>query len=162
MINKKFGVTVEEAFEITRGNQWSQLFYGLSLGFIYSLTGNFVYALPFLGKYPEFEWRENSNLEWYKWLRSEVWGEHTTEFAYRYDESSIYTLNNWITSMSLEWAPEYKIGLFGSLYFIGYLIGSIGLTKFADEYGRKPVLLFALLVSTIAAFWFLITVFNVV
>ena len=152
-------VNVEQAFQITKGNQRSQWIYGLTLSFIYSLTGNFVYALPFLGKYPDYEWRSNLNPEWYKCQRNDVW-ENFSEingFEYRVDWNSIYSIDNWVTSMNLECAPEYQIGLFGSLYFIGYLLGSALLTRYADVKGRKWILLYSLLTSTIAAWLFLLT-----
>ena len=152
-------LTVEDAFQITKGNKRSQWIYGLTLCFIYSLPRNFVYALPFLGKYPDFEWRSDSHPDWYQCPRADVWNNsgELSGFEYRYNTNSIYTIDNWVTSMNLECVPEYKIGLFGSLYFIGYLLGSAFLTRFADINGRKSILTYSLATSTIAAILFLIT-----
>ena len=127
-------ITFEEAFETTKGSKASQWIYGLILWLIYNSARGFVYGLPFLGKYPDFEWRSNSHPDWYQCPRADVWNNsgELSGFEYRYNTNSIYTIDNWVTSMNLECVPEYKIGLFGSLYFIGYLLGSATLTRRSD------------------------------
>ena len=78
-------------------------------------------------------------------------------FKYRYNTDSMYTISNWITSMNIEWIPEYRIGLFGSLFFVGFCIGATTLLRIADIKGRKPVLLFSMATNMLISFLFLIT-----
>jgi len=47
-------VTLEEAFEMTKGNQFSTFFHAVIFSFSYSSSALFTYVLPFLGKYPAF------------------------------------------------------------------------------------------------------------
>jgi len=61
---------------------------------------------------------------------------------YRVDEGSNETLHNWITSLDLLCTSNFKLGLFGSLYFVGFVVGAITLLRLGDIYGRRPVLLF--------------------
>jgi MFS family permease len=37
---------------------------------------------------------------------------------------------------------NFQLGLFGSLYFIGFVVGALTLLRLGDTLGRKPVLMF--------------------
>ena len=119
----------------------------------------FAYSFAFQSKYPDFECKSRQHPNWYPWTREDVCqnGEDIAGFKYRYNADSAYTINNWITSMNIEWAPEYQIGLFGSLYFIGVCIGAGTLLRLADIRGRKPVLLFSLALNMLITFLLWIT-----
>ena len=64
------------------------------------------------------------------------------------DHSNYRSLDNWISDMDLYWKSGFQISLFGSVFFFGVLFCAIGL-KFANSYGRKPVLIFGCWVSSI-------------
>jgi len=53
------------------------------------------------------------------------------------DQSSEFTLYNWIQQYQLGCTPKSTIGLFGSLYFAGLLLGSLIVPRASDLYGRK-------------------------
>ena len=52
--------------------------------------------------------------------------------------------------MNLVCEPDYKIGLFGSMFFIGVLITSTCLIRLADVVGRQTVVMFGLIGLTIS------------
>jgi len=53
------------------------------------------------------------------------------------------SLQNWMTDLNLICEPAFRIGLIGSLQFIGLAVGALLFTPFSDVYGRKPVLAFS-------------------
>lgn len=53
------------------------------------------------------------------------------------DWSNHQSLRNWIISLDLYCASSFQVGLFGSLFFFGYLIACAIFPPLADIYGRK-------------------------
>lgn len=47
-------------------------------------------------------------------------------------------------------APKYKFGLFGSLYFVAVVVGSLIFAPMADKVGRRPITLAGLAIVAIA------------
>ena len=58
------------------------------------------------------------------------------------------SFNNLIMHFDLLCADSIKIGLFGSVFILGNVLGSISLSRMGDLYGRKPVLIAGLLIYT--------------
>ena len=58
------------------------------------------------------------------------------------------TLDNWILQLDLYCESSFIIGLFGSVFFIGMLFGSIFI-KLSDKYGRKKILLIIAVINLI-------------
>ena len=76
---------------------------------------------------------------------------------YRVVEDSDRSLQNWIEQFNLVCATKNKFGLFGSLYFVGLVIGSIVLPRLSDIYGRKKVMIFGNLLHIIPCVVFLLS-----
>lgn len=110
-----------------------------------------------MGKYPDFECQNLAGDEWQACSHDTVCDSHDNNFQYRYNWNSDNTISNWITSMKLECEPGYKIGMIGSLYFLGFCIGAATLLRLADIKGRRPMLIFSMVSSTLVTFCFLIT-----
>ena len=66
-----------------------------------------------------------------------------------------------MTDMNLICEPAYRIGLIGSLQFVGLALGAVIFTPFADTYGRKPVLIFSVALTPIVMFSLLIFATNI-
>ena len=45
-------------------------------------------------------------------------------------------LHNWIEDLELRCVDNWKIGMFGSIFFVGHVLGSIFLAGYGDTYGR--------------------------
>ena len=54
--------------------------------------------------------------------------------------------------MDLLCEKDYKIGLFGSLYFVGFFIGSAFFLRFADIYGRRIIVIIGIIGSVCCGF----------
>lgn len=67
-------------------------------------------------------------------------GEHDQVSGYLTDGTSQLVLRNWMQDLDLRCAQKWEIGLFGSLFFIGNLFGSIFLSNFGDTVGRIPLM----------------------
>jgi len=80
---------------------------------------------------------------------------------YSIDWNDGKSLQNWMTDMNLICEPAYRIGLIGSLQFVGLALGAVIFTPFADTYGRKPVLIFSVALTPIVMFSLLIFATNI-
>jgi len=54
-------------------------------------------------------------------------------------------------------APKNKIGLLGSTYFVGLVLGSIFLPRLSDIYGRKSLTLLGGTLHLVASFMILLS-----
>ena len=57
---------------------------------------------------------------------------------------------NWYTRLDLLCKSHYEIGMIGSAYFLGLVIMIIPIPIISDQYGRRKVLLAAIMVSLVA------------
>ena len=76
-------------------------------------------------------------------------GQVASGISYTINWDSVYSLHNWIEPLNLACASDFEIGLFGSLYFVGFAVGAFSVVRLGDVYGRKWVLVTALGVQTI-------------
>ena len=49
-------------------------------------------------------------------------------------------MRNWIQDLGLRCAENWEIALFGSIFFVGHVIGNIFLAKYGDTIGRIPMI----------------------
>ena len=72
------------------------------------------------------------------------------------DYDSVYSFSNWVDALDIFCISGFKMGLFGSLFYVGYVIGSLSFLRLGDVYGRKWVLVAALTLQTLIllAFYF--------
>ena len=59
-----------------------------------------------------------------------------TDYRAVYDEE---TFDNWVDKFELLCLEGYKIGLLGSLFFVGIATSTLFIPALADKYGRKGV-----------------------
>jgi MFS family permease len=52
---------------------------------------------------------------------------------------SLY-VHNWIEDLDLRCAEKWEIGVFGSSFFIGHVMGSTLLASYGDSIGRVPMM----------------------
>lgn len=60
------------------------------------------------------------------------------------------SLHNWVSEYNMECAPKYEFGLFGSLYFVAVVIGSVIFPPLADRIGRRPITLAGVAIAGLA------------
>ena len=68
--------------------------------------------------------------------------------SYEIDWSNPYSLHNWVEKLDLVCSPEWKVGMIGSIYFVGLVFTLIWVPRLSDMYGRK----FIFMVGMIADF----------
>ena len=54
------------------------------------------------------------------------------------------SIHNLIVQLNFECAPKWKLGLIGSVFLAGIVIGCSSVTKLGDIYGRRPIYLMGL------------------
>ena len=55
------------------------------------------------------------------------------------DTQSELTLKNLIVQLNFICAPGWELGMVGSLFLVGIVVGCSFVTRLGDQYGRKPV-----------------------
>ena len=65
--------------------------------------------------------------------------------------------DNWVEKYDTLCEPKWKVGLLGSLYFIGVIVGMAFVPLLADNYGRKWPLIITIIIFIIGAIGLLVT-----
>lgn len=58
---------------------------------------------------------------------------------YSIDWDNIYSIHNWVEKLDLTCTPGWKVGLLGSMVFVGWVITLIWVPRLSDKYGRKTI-----------------------
>ncbi|CDW78040.1 solute carrier family member 5 [Stylonychia lemnae] len=66
---------------------------------------------------------------------------------WKIDWTNAESLSNFIMYFDLYCDSQFKIGLFGSLFLAGIVLGSVTLTRLGDIYGRKPIFLIGMAIQ---------------
>lgn len=104
-----------------------------------------VTGLPFLEEEPKLECLNHydqyipCNRDFACSTKLEEYAHHDHLAPYRVSHSHIF--HNFITDFQMECATPYHIGLIGSSYFLGFMLGSIIFAPLADIIGRKRVIM---------------------
>ena len=70
-------------------------------------------------------------------------------FKYRAVETDSEYMENWVQRFDMLCEPSHKVGLLGSMYFVGILIGLLFVPKIADVVGRRLPFIITLSASAI-------------
>ena len=60
------------------------------------------------------------------------------------------SLHNWVTWLDLYCVESYQLGIFGSLYFLGFLISCLIFPPLSDKYGRRNFFMLGALLQLLA------------
>ena len=71
------------------------------------------------------------------------------EVKYRIDLDYYGSLQNWVEDLDMMCTPKNVIGLFGSMFFVGWATGATFIPRLSDLYGRKPILFSSLAIYLI-------------
>ncbi|TNV80154.1 hypothetical protein FGO68_gene7510 [Halteria grandinella] len=88
-----------------------------------------IYAIPFLQLYPKYICPED--------LPECTHRDRCGRKDIQIDWDSIYSLKNWVQRLDLECTKPYLIAGIGSSHFLGWMLGSLLVTRIGDIYGRK-------------------------
>ena len=69
---------------------------------------------------------------------------------FRFDQTDPEYIDNWIQKFDLLCKPSEYIGLIGSCYMVGMFIGFFILPPYSDTYGRRPIFIMTMILSTFA------------
>ena len=64
-----------------------------------------------------------------------------TDFNKYIDWSDKYSLLNWVNTFDMHCGFSFEIWLFGSLFFIGFIIACLLVPSLSDTYGRKSIII---------------------
>ena len=103
-------------------------------------TAFYAYGLPVLEQFPEYICSTDSGID-YRCKQHEICfkGNPKEEMQWRINWESSRSIINWVDEMNLLCATKFQIGLFGSIYFMGFAISGVFL-KLSDHFGRRVVI----------------------
>lgn len=105
-----------------------------------------LHAIPFFEKVGTYECSYKGN--WSPCTQKEICVDQSG-IEYRPITSGEFYIQNWVSQLDLLCEEKYRIGLIGSSFFIGLLVGLPFIPYLADRYGRKPVFTGAMIASLI-------------
>jgi MFS family permease len=111
---------------------------------LYMSTSFIAYNLGFLQMYPKYKCStvdEIGQVTWeYDCPREKVCALKEAS-SWQVDWGEPHSLLNWITWLDYHCVDNVWIGLFGTLYFLGFFLGSLIFPPLSDRIGRRPVFL---------------------
>lgn len=111
-----------------------------------------IYGLGFLEKEPRhFDCLDDSTGEWHKCSKEKICDENIPKDHYRADTNDDEYFDNWVEKFDMLCEPKWKVGLIGSMYFIGVIVGMTFVPLLSDLYGRRWPFLATLLVFIVGA-----------
>ena len=148
---------MDEAYRFAGGFGKFQWYYAIVLIIVFSLHGYVPYSLSYLLLMPPFLCKpaDDPNAEFQSCEHTDFFNGATCDPAIAFipDMDTARSLFNWAFEMELYCTSKLYIGLFGSLYFVGFMVGSMTLLRLADIYGRRPLLLLGIAIHVVAVFF---------
>ena len=114
-----------------------------------------LFGLGFLEKEPKrFECQyidpDTGEAVWKECKKVEICEENYPKDQYRPDRSDEEYIYNWVEKYDMLCEPKWKVGLLGTMYFVGVLTTLTFVPYLSDRFGRKWVLNTTMMVSILA------------
>lgn len=117
-----------------------------------------VNGLSFLEKEPKhFECKDPDTGEWKPCTKQEICDRGLSKDDYRADTNDDEYFDNWVEKYDLLCESKFKIGLIGSMFFIGIIATLLIIPPLADRYGRKLIFTISNIVSAIGQFGLMVS-----
>ena len=117
----------------------------------YSGVNFYIYNLAYLQLVPALECFYTGEKGFVDWHDSKDVCDKTLVQDYHPNYNDKESLHNWMTEQKLYCENSFMIGLFGSLFFLGFAIHGIFL-KQSDKFGRKAILISGTFVQIIVCY----------
>ena len=148
---------LQQALQMVRGNGRYQLEVSVIFGLAMFMCSYSLYSLPYYELQPRYECRtfNETTGTMNEWVGCKVEDicktidQPGSEELYRVDWTATYSLNNWVQQYNLMCTSKNEMGAFGSLFFVGLVVGSLWVPRLSDYFGRKIVMLFGMAVHII-------------
>ena len=136
-ISERKALSVEDMLRESGGFGYWHLYSFILCVLNGSISSMLIYTMAFLEKMPAMIWTNQDGSEFHCTttdICKEGIRDESIKFKIDYDDEN--TINNWVTQMDLYWLNRFQMGLFGSMYFIGFVLSGF-LLMLSDVYGRK-------------------------
>ena len=130
-------------------------FFQVLILIVFIITANLydplLFGLSFLEKEPKhYQCKDRETGEWKPCTKEEICSQGLSKDEYRPDTDDDEYFDNWVNKYDLLCEPKMKVGLIGSMFFIGLIALILVVPPIADKFGRKWVFIVTLIVSCIA------------
>ena len=108
----------------------------------------FLYGLPFFELVPKIMWIKSPSGVYEDWDTSDIWnnGNLIDKSKWYVDYSDELSYHNWMTDLEMYWDSSFMIGLFGSAFFVGFMLSGL-ILKQSDRFGRKKIIVFGVFIQ---------------
>ncbi|CDW90392.1 UNKNOWN [Stylonychia lemnae] len=143
----KTGLTLQQAYERIGG--FTFFHYWSSALFIWGFAtgGILFFALAILEKNPRYLCYKADGTTYECQADQTFCKDPSIKYIIDWDYES--SLHNWVQSLDLTCESPAKLGLLGSIYFVGWAIAAIFLPRLSDIFGRKYVYFISMLLHAI-------------
>ncbi|CDW89142.1 solute carrier family member 5 [Stylonychia lemnae] len=138
-------LSVDEAFDYCGGFGRHQTLLMIFMIFSMKSAGFFLNALSFLELQPVYECQNLHSDIWYRCQKKVFCSDSSV--TKRIDWSEQESLDNFISQFHLECSDSFYIGLIGSFFLVGIVLGCLTLTRLGDILGRKPIFIVGMLLQ---------------
>ncbi|CDW73598.1 solute carrier family member 5 [Stylonychia lemnae] len=137
------GLTLEQAYAKIGG--FTYFHYWASSLFVWGFTtgGLFFFALSMLEKTPRYLCFNDDGTTYECQADKTFCKDQSIKYKIDWDNDS--SLHNWVETLDLTCESSAKIGLIGSIYFVGWAVAAIFLPRLSDLFGRKWVYFYSML-----------------
>lgn len=116
-------------------------FFSIVLGM--NATGYWFYLLSYLTLFPKYDcvWSDGKAHTEDECVADNICAVPSLVSSYSIDWTDIYSLHNWVEpdKLNLICEPGWKIGLMGSMVFVGWVITLPIIPRISDIYSRKKI-----------------------
>jgi MFS family permease len=157
---------VDEAFEISGGYGIFQVFSSFFLIIAMGSVAFFLYAFSFLEHRPKYQCLYDGSSQWEACPTSAFCAEgepikgasmYKSGVQWRVNYEDRDSIHNLIEQLDFHCQPDYKIGLMGSSFLFGMVIGCLTLARMGDLYGRKRIFLLGMSCQLLATVGLLVS-----
>ena len=127
-----------------------QIFSSFVIIWNFNTNGYNAYALPYYELMPIFYCKYKNDPGTHTCTSMEL--DDPKVVSHEIDWNSPYSIHNWVEQMNLIDTPKSIIGLIGSAFFLGWVIGLFFVPRLGDLYGRKYPMIACMFLQFISLF----------
>lgn len=147
---------MEKAFELSGGYGWFQVCSSFFMIMAMGSVAFFLYAFSFLEHRPQYQCLNSVTSTW-EVCTTAAFCPKDSQVQWRVNFEDADSIHNLIEQLNFHCEPDYKIGLFGSCFLLGMVVGCVTLTRMGDVYGRKRVFLAGMCSQVLATIGLLVS-----
>ncbi|CDW90772.1 solute carrier family member 5 [Stylonychia lemnae] len=130
-------VDMDQALELCGGFGKFQLIGSTFLMMAMVSSAFFLYSFAFLEHKPQYQCLNQETQIWETCLSLQFCNNPDVQWRINFEDGE--SIHNLIEQLNFHCEPDYKLGLFGSFFLLGIVVGCFTLARAGDIYGRRRI-----------------------